>query len=664
MSKLTAIFKNEFKRFFCSKKIIVFLLFLLLLGYVVFQDCGNYRNTVSKSEEFQKKEKEIFPIWPNYLAYRVEGFKVLCIPWPSSIFFNNSGIFSEFNAQVTGLISLNIFEDLKGPASFKRNSSIPVDFSGLLKLFGTLYSIFFLGFSALRDEKYLKMLSTKIPLWALHPSIIMSRIIVLALKLILIFAGMYLVIIINNIPLSQISIAGLAGHFAVTFLLMGFFLIVGAIIGQKIESTWKSVTSIITIWAILFFLVPASINAFITRQSKKITSQYSTELDKLNISADFEKRAVEKYGKFDRKKIETARMIIEDFWNNEYQSIIALEEKQKNEIAGVIDKYNRISLLTPITFYNLTASELSSRGYGTFLEFYNYVKDLQIKFVRFIIDRTYYNDPKVMVSFIKENENLFQGTQKLPPDFGKGVLINLGIIIGLYFVSFFLFKNSLYKIRKEDISKLENVNIKLENGILQVWLVKKDYLGKLLFNLFSGNFSKMRGKGFTGKVIINGSDISAEKSNEEFLYISGPEHIPGDMKVKNFINLFAGLLKIPGEKKREILESSTIKPLSQKVFDTLNKSEKFVVLLSLLAFEKKQVYVIDDIATGLPVDCPIALKKRMEKLRDQGNPVIYLTTTRSPDSKPVEMDTYFHKGISWEYMVGEYELKEKEEVKK
>ncbi|MCK5057073.1 MAG: hypothetical protein KAT34_10485 [Candidatus Aminicenantes bacterium] len=663
MSKLTAIFNNEFKRFFCSKKIIIFLLFLLLVGYVVFQDCGDYRNIVAKSEEFQKIEKEIFPILPNYLAYRILGFKVLCIPGPSSIFFNNSGIFFECTAQVTGFISLNIYEDLKGPASFKQNSSIAVDFSGLLKLFGTFYALLFLGFSALRDEKYLKMLSTKMPPWALHPSIIMSRIIVLALKLVLIFSCMYLVIIINKIPLSQVPIAGFAGHFAAALLLMGFFLIIGAIAGQIIESTWKSVTSLVVIWAALMFLIPACINAFNARQAKEITSQYKTELDKSNITFDFEKRIEDKYGKFDRNNIEVERKIIEDFWNNDYRKIMALEEKQKNEIARIVDKYNRISLFTPITFYNLTTSELSTRGYGTFVDFYNYVKDLQVSFIRFIIDRTYYNDPKVLVSFIKENENLFQGTQKLPPDFGKGALINLGIIIALYLFSFFLFKDSLNKIRKEDIKKLGDVNIKLENGILQVWLVKENYFGNLLYNLFSGNFAKMIKKGFTGKVVVNGVDIAAEKNRENFIYVCRPELYPGDLKVKHFFNFYARMFKIPLDEIRTILKNPKIKPLAPKTFSELSNADRFQVLLSILETGKKQVYLIDDIVTGLPVNLIVALKEFMDEQARKGSLMIYLTSTTFSGEDAALETSYIHEGVSWIYFCEANKIKIKHESK-
>ena len=509
------------------------------------------------------------------------------------------------------------------------------------------------------------MLSTRISPWALHPSIIMSRIIVLTLKLILIFAGMYLVVIINNIPLSQISIAGLAGHFAAALLLMGFFLIIGAIIGQIIESTWKGVASIVVFWLVLMFFIPGTINALVNRDAKKITSQYNTELEKLNISFDFEKRAVEKYGKFDRKNIETARMIIEDFWNNDYRKIIALEEKQKKEIARVIDKYNKISLVTPVTFYDLTAPSLSTRGYNTFLDFYNYVKDLQVKFVRFIIDRTYYNDPKVMVSFIKENENLFQGTNKLPPDFGKGLLINLGIIIALYLLSFFLFKDSLYKIREDDIKKLgDEVDLKMDKGNLYAWLARDNKFSNLIFNLFSGRYDKVKEKGFTGKVLINGVDIASEKSKEDFIYICRPDDLPGDLKVKDFFYFYAAMMKIPKEEIRTILGKNEIKTISDKTFEMLTATRKFDVLLNILNTGNKPVYIIDDISAGLHIDNAIMLKEKMDKLAERGSLVIYLTTESRTDLDLSRTDLYFSNGNSWVFKVEAKRSKKRTEESK
>ncbi len=42
--------------------------------------------------------------------------------------------------------------------------------------------------------------------------------------------------------------------------------------------------------------------------------EYQTVLDKWNESANFEVSAAEKYGKFDRNNMESARKVIEDLW--------------------------------------------------------------------------------------------------------------------------------------------------------------------------------------------------------------------------------------------------------------------------------------------------------------------------------------------------------------
>jgi ABC-type transport system involved in cytochrome c biogenesis ATPase subunit len=351
------------------------------------------------------------------------------------------------------------------------------------------------------------------------------------------------------------------------------------------------------------------------------------------------------------------RKIIEDFWNNEYKQITALEKKQRKEIAEVIEKYSKICLNTPITLYILTADELSTRGYGAFLDFYAYVIDLQVKFVRFIIDRTYYNDHRILVSFIKGDENLFQGKSKLPPGFRKGVMLNLGYIIILYLISFFLFKKSLHKISKEEIARLGDVNLKMENKNLYVWLKKKNYFSKALFNLFSGNFKKMKKKGFRGKVVINGHDIAGEKNKEEFQYLCHPDFLPGDIKVRHFISFYAGMLKISAKEIRDVIKSSGLDSLFGKPFSKLTNKERFAVMMPFLKIGKKRIYLIDDIATGLPIECGIELNELMKDLASKGCLVIYLTSTIRADGEAVKMKEYFHEGMTgWETLIGQNKI--------
>ncbi len=666
MSRLATIFAAEFKRFFWSKRIIVFVLFLVLCAYVVYQDCGEYKNSIDKAKEFQNLESEIFKKIRNYTHYNAVGFRVLCLPIQLSILFNDSGFLKECTSQVTPNISLILYEDLKVASFFNKNSSIPIDFSGLLLVFGTLYAVLFIGFTTIRDQQYLRMAANSFSAGALHFLIIFSRFMVLMVKLILLFLGMYLVTWITDIRLPQGSFAGLAGFFAAALLLLSFFFLAGVIIGQRVSSTWKSVTTIILLWVIFVFFAAAPINALVKRDAQEITSQYRTELDKLNISFNFEKKAEEKFGKFDRKKIETARKVIEGFWNDDYKKITALEQKQIDEIAGVIDKYRELHLYTPVTLYTLTANELSSRGCGTFLDFYTYVKDLQVRFVRFIIDRTYYNDPKVLVSFVKGDENLFFGRSKLPPGFARGAAFNLGIIIILYLVSFLFFKASMYRIDKKELAQLGQVDIEMNGGDLFMWLVKEHHFRNLLFNLFSGNWRKVSKRGFEGKVLVNGVDICRERSKEEFIYIGRAESIPADLRVIDFINLFSKVLDISAKERGEILENPAIKGLSRQRFSKLNSEKRFGVLMEILRPGKKQIFLIDNSAAGLPLECGAELLKRMEGLKEHGCLVIYLTNTLRADGKEVETAAYYQSGKGWEYLVKEFaegQAKRKQEEK-
>lgn len=115
------------------------------------------------------------------------------------------------------------------------------------------------------------------------------------------------------------------------------------------------------------------------------------------------------------------------------------------------------------------------------------------------------------------------------------------------------------------------------------------------------------------------------------------------------LNYYARMLKIPGKGKKTILESPAVEPLAGKTFDKLTDIEKFDVLLSFLKIEKKQVYLIDDIATGLPTNLAIQLKDCMDNLAQKGSLVIYLTSTTNTGEDVALEEHYFYEGISWIY---------------
>jgi ABC-type transport system involved in cytochrome c biogenesis ATPase subunit len=403
------------------------------------------------------------------------------------------------------------------------------------------------------------------------------------------------------------------------------------------------------VWILFIFLIPGFTQKVSENKAFCSIKDYQKEIEKFKIVGDFERDCLEKAGKYNESKYEQFREFAENYWKNFYPKIQAMEETLLDEIEENINRFNNISLLTPSTIYYLNSIEVSTRGYESFKNFYSYLLDLKKKFVRFYIDRYYYNDPKIMVNFIKEDENLFHAKSRLPQNFTVGVLINLGYIIILFIVSFILFKRSLYKVRREEIEKLKDANIEVKAGELSVWLVKDDKFSNLLYNLLSGNLDKVKQKGFTGKVLVNGVDIAAEKSRQDFVYISRTENIPEDMRVRDFINFYARMQKIPAKEKRAILDSEDIKSTAGDTFSKLTYIRKFNVLLAILKLKKKQVYLINDIATGLPVTSAIKLKEYMAELAEQGSPVIYLTTTTDEDM--TGMPHYFHEGSNWLYYI-------------
>ncbi|MCK4762775.1 MAG: hypothetical protein KAW12_11325 [Candidatus Aminicenantes bacterium] len=385
-----------------------------------------------------------------------------------------------------------------------------------------------------------------------------------------------------------------------------------------------------------------------------IPSTYNLDNQKINVLSKFEKKAVEESGKFDLNKIEVGRRVIEGYWNNDSVQIMNLEKNLRNSLLQIIEKQEKYAALTPMTFYLTTCFEVSSYGNRAFIAMYDYLIDLYRKFLRFWFDRVYYNDPKIMVNFVKNDENVFTSQSLTQGNFKTGFFINLGIVVILAILSYFAFLHSIFRIKHKELSQLGAVDVKLAKGDFKVWLVKKDHFKNLLFNLFSGKFKTLKRKGCKGSVLLNKADLTGEKNKENFLYVCRPGQLPGDIKVKDFIALYAGILKLPAAEKNALLDMPGIKEFQGKLLEKLDNSQRFSVLLCLLQLGKNLVYLIDNIATGLPVECAVALKTAMEALKDRGCIVIYLTTTVRPDSKPVKMDEYFYEDTPWwTSMVGE-----------
>lgn len=663
MTSFSAFFIMEWQQFRRKRNVIIlFILWPSLLLFVI-NGIHQHKNFVQREQKFVEIEALNMQKFSNYDVYGDEGISVQYCPGPTGIFFVSFGISPDLIGKVDSIVNIGIFDNYKGKSLFRGLFTGIWSFTGILFVFGSLISLFWAS-EVLSSKKYLKFLSSLTSKAKAFLLVVFSRMLLLAIILVLISLSAFILLLIYKVNIPAADLSNLLKYFLSTLFFLFFFFLCGLIIGG-IRSRTKSggVLVILFTWIIFVFVIPGITQKISENRAFCSIKDYQTEIEKFKIVADFEKSCFEIAGKYNEDKYEKFREFAENYWNKYYPKIQAIEKRLQDEIKTNIDRFNSISLLTPSTIYYLNSMEVSTRGYENFEDFYVYLMDLKRKFVRFYIDRYYYNDPNVLVNFIQDDENLYHAKSKLPGNFPVGLLIQVGYILLLFIVSFFLFKNSLFNLREEDIRNLGKVDLTMEKGNLYVWLTKEDVFGDFLYNLFSGNFKKVRKKGFTGKVVVNGVDIAAEKSRENFIYLCRPELYPGELKVKHFFNFYARMCKIPQDKIRAILKNPKIKPLSKKSFSELSNADRFHVLLSILQTGTRQVYLIDDMVTGLPVNHIVALKDFMDEQARKGSLVIYLTSTTFSGEDVALETSYFHEGVSWIYFCEVNKIKMKHESK-
>ncbi|MCP5051769.1 MAG: hypothetical protein GY940_31675, partial [bacterium] len=322
--------------------------------------------------------------------------------------------------------------------------------------------------------------------------------------------------------------------------------------------------------------------------------------------------------------------------------------------------YYNYSVLFPTTFYNLTAQEIGSRGYANYLAFYDYLIKLRFRFVRFWIDMVYYHDPGSAVrNFVQKGENLFQLQPRPPGNFNIGVLISFLWSLFLFTGTYVILRRKRHRLNSKDIETLNKAEVDLEpvKGKITCLCINGLMLGHLLYQLFSGNFRQLAKLGFVGKVVLNGIDITKEKSNLRFFYFPRPDQIPDDLKVRHLIYYVARIYKIPEERIIEVLNRPEIKAIASKTFGQLRPREedekrrekqvqRFEALLALADVTDADVYLFNDVACDYPVECSIKLKDRMDGLATDAA-VVYLVGSDNKANFRIKDARPFIDGSHW-----------------
>ena len=653
MKAYKAFFMFEARRFFCKRNSII--IAVLLFTSLLFIQLGidDYTNLLDRKEKFQEIEKNKVSMYINYTQYGTYGFRMLFVPARISVFFINSCVIPDLTAYADSGERLKIYLPLKGKNIFDLRKNGMADFSGIILFFGSLLALVY-GYDSIRKDEYMRVLSSFLSKKKVFICVIISRVLLLYLLILGIMASALLLMVIEGFPIPFDKY--LLYFLFMVFLMTLFFYVLGTIF-STVQSKIIGITSLLTCWFFLLFVIPTALNVYISNKSELITPIYELEMKKLNIIMNFEKIAIDnavtyKYGE---KLTTNVKKYVLNYYENEFKKIHELEKSMIQQMTNLISLFHKISAIFPTTFYQYTNNEISTRGFINLIDFYKIVQINKKNFFLFFMNKKYFlkkssNSPKIE-SFIKGNSNVFFGQSRCPEFLGLGILISLIYIASSLLISYYMFTKNLYFQPIMEMNQGNIPELNLKQGDLKTWGIEGNLFKSQLYTLLSGESNVLKKKGTQIKVTINDDSISTQGRKQNFLYLCHPSEIPGDIKANKLLRLINNLSRSKREKTDKPAFGVTGSALPGKTFKNMKKHEMGEVILEVLKNVKCSVYLIHDAAWGMPEDFGVRLKDRMEALRDSGALVLFLTSDIFFLTRTRKPRRCFYESNVWEKVV-------------
>jgi hypothetical protein len=499
-----------------------------------------------------------------------------------------------------------------------------IDFAMIVLIWLTLLALYY-GFESLYYTGYLKFLSSGASPGRIIVSLAAARYLVFASGFILLFAGLLVFIKIRGIVFSGSDYQGCLLFLLAALGLVLVFSALGSIFG--IYGSKKGYSFLMfVLWLLLVFAAPGGIVSAHEDKFPGVNKDFQTSLKKFEIAINFEDESEKEHGKFDRNNIEVERKEIEKYWEKVYPEVESCELRLKGEIEAGISSVQRSSAWFPTTFFLMTCDEVSSCGYINYISFFEYTIELMRKFVRFWIDRVFYNDPKKLVNFIKADENIYRARSRIPRYFIGGMIVTLAYGFILLLICYFVSNRALYPFTKEP-GAFAQFEMKLNKG--KTHAIRCYYPGFIhqFLNVF---YSKNRGLNW--QLMLEGKNIISGKKLV-FLYLPNPVGFPGDLKVKHLLFLFKRFFGLDKEEVKKAVDMLGKAKLEKRLAD-LELSEQCRVFLKLAGLTKLSVYILQDFLFKIPPGLKGGLSELACQLKRSDALLIDLVTLDSFSIEP------------------------------
>ncbi len=619
-------FRLESRRFFSRRNILFFFLFLLLCLYLVQDGLNEYKQTINNKEEFLETEESNIRFFINYSQYGLYGFRLMFVPPVLTAFSYNSGAVPPLTAFVDSGVRLRIYYSLLGKNLYRRKDTGFMDFSGFILLFGSIFALF-CGYFSLWDKEYLLFLCSLGRRRRLFFFIAGGRFLLLLAMYLTVIAAALLLTSMNGISFSPLEYTHLWVFALVSVLMLLFFQLIGMGAGT-VRTRATGVVVIATIWFGSVFFLPSAVSRITARGAGDLPSAYDLERRKLEVLSRFEKdayRDTKRYQRLEDKK-ESDRMAAEQYWTGQFQTIRTMEKHMELETRAAQRLYGFLSACFPTTFYLAAGTEIGGRGYRNTLDFYAYVQDLKRKFVRYYIDKKYHSNYAPVESFVRGQENLFQGRSRLPGNFGLGISLCLAYILAALGIAYRRFRRFIFPHPGKEAGQLAGLDLELKGGETYALLTNSVFLNRQLYNVFSGE--KLL---FEGRVRLDEMDLPVQRDgnrggpSSSFVYLCSPGHLPPGLKVGDFIRFLKYLLKLSNKSIAELYVRIGIEHIEEKSFEELTVLERGQVLLAAARLKKCGLYMLEDFFKGVPPGFISWCLEELQKIKNLGAAVLYST---------------------------------------
>ncbi len=578
-------------------------LFLLVVLYFVQNGTVQYYGELANAKTHKVTQRSIVERHISYQFYSNSGVHVKYLPPPMSIFFYTSGLFSDLTAVTNAGIDLNLSHSMNGRNSFSEKNRANNDFAGILLLMGSILMLFY-GYSTFRNKPYMRYCASLVSGRNTFVYIILSRLLLICIFFTLVFALALILPLFHGIIFSLTEYLFML-MFLVIWLLIAFvFFMIGAIFGS-FKSDFIGIASILAVWLFTVHFIPIMIDKIVQDKATIIQLQGQADLDKWQLLWNFEARAKKEAGQFDPKNVNspTEKALIESFWNNEYQALRVVDKKVLQQMRKTTTFYQTVSLFTFSTFYYSLSSEISGKGHVGLNDFFRITQELKHGFTEFYKQRKHIPRGKPVVSFIKNNENIYYAASSLPDNTLFGIMIILIYLFVFTFLAFQRYKIVLYVpyVAKKDKVKPQvgvfRGNLQLNSTIIKVIRAKKPRFAEYLYGIMSGYKSKAITDYFSSenRILFNDVDLLQQKEPVRFLYVCHPDSFPEELYVHDMIAFAVAAKHINSKWEKEICIALDLDIIMARPFVQLDKTKRIEVLIAIAAMCSCSLYIFHDI---------------------------------------------------------------------